>query len=87
VKGRHAAACVEPAGEGKVRVNAAGRCFLVAARCPHRDGLLLYGYVNAAKLRITCPLHRSSFDLVTGAVVMGPSDGVLETEELPCPPT
>jgi protein arginine N-methyltransferase 1 len=75
---------VQPAGEGKVRVNAAGRSFLISATCPHRDGLLLYGYVNAARLRITCPLHRSSFDLVTGAAVAGPSDAALETEELPC---
>ena len=81
---RDTAGSVEPAGEGKVRVKAAGRVFLVAAKCPHRDGLLLYGYVNSARLRITCPLHRSSFDLVTGAVVTGPSDGALETEELPC---
>ena len=75
---------IEPAGDGKVRVNAAGRSFVVSARCPHRDGLLLYGYVNAGRLRITCPLHRSSFDLLTGAAVAGPSDAALETEELPC---
>jgi protein arginine N-methyltransferase 1 len=73
-----------PAGDGRVRVQAGGRAFLVPAKCPHRDGLLLYGYVNSARLRITCPLHRSSFDLVTGAVVSGPSDGALDTEELPC---
>jgi nitrite reductase/ring-hydroxylating ferredoxin subunit len=81
---RDTAGSVEPAGEGQVRVQAAGRAFLVAAKCPHRDGLLLYGYVNAATLRITCPLHRSSFDLATGAVVTGPSNRALYTEELPC---
>lgn len=81
---RDTAASVEPAGEGKVRVQAAGRAFLAAARCPHRDGLLLYGYVDSARLRITCPLHRSSFDLATGAVVTGPSNDALDTEELPC---
>jgi nitrite reductase/ring-hydroxylating ferredoxin subunit len=84
VTNRDTAASVEPAGEGKVRVQAAGHAFLVAAKCPHRDGLLLYGYVNSARLRITCPLHRSSFDLATGAVVTGPSIGALDTEELPC---
>ena len=84
---RATAGSVEPAGEGQVRVQAAGRAFLTAARCPHRDGRLLYGYVNAAKLHITCPLHRSSFDLATGAVVAGPSSAALDTEELPwqCP--
>lgn len=75
---------VERAGEGKVRVDAGDRAFLVAAKCPHRDGLLLYGYVNSPRLRITCPLHRSSFDLVTGAVLSGPSGDGLDTEELPC---
>lgn len=81
---REARASIEPAGGGKVRVNAGGRSFLVAGTCPHRDGLLLYGYVNEAKLRLTCPLHRTTFDLVTGAVVTGPSDSALETEEVPC---
>jgi nitrite reductase (NADH) small subunit len=65
-------------------VQAVGRTFLAAAKCPHRDGLLLYGYVNSARPRITCPLHRSSFDLVTGAVLTGPSNAALDTEELPC---
>jgi nitrite reductase/ring-hydroxylating ferredoxin subunit len=78
------AVSIEPAGEGKVRVNVDGRSFLVADTCPHRDGRLLYGYVNPVRLRITCPLHRSSFDLVTGDVVIGPSEGALQTEELPC---
>jgi nitrite reductase/ring-hydroxylating ferredoxin subunit len=77
---------VVPAGEGKVRVDAGGRSFHVAAKCPHREGLLLYGYVNEQQLRITCPLHRTTFDLTTGAVVAGPSDCALETEELPCRP-
>jgi nitrite reductase/ring-hydroxylating ferredoxin subunit len=84
VTSRDTAESVEPAGEAKVRVQAAGRAFLVAAKCPHRDGLLLYGYVSSARLRITCPLHRSSFDLATGAVASGPSSGALDTEELPC---
>jgi nitrite reductase/ring-hydroxylating ferredoxin subunit len=84
VTSRDTAGSVDPAGEGKVRVQAAGRAFLVSAECPHRGGLLRYAYVNSARLVITCPLHRSSFDLPTGAVVSGPSNGVLDTEELPC---
>lgn len=84
MRGRDAAGSVERAGEGKVRVDAGARSFLVADKCPHRDGLLVYGYVNSTTLRITCPLHRSGFDLVTGAVLTGPSDAALETEELPC---
>jgi nitrite reductase/ring-hydroxylating ferredoxin subunit len=84
VTSRDTAGPVEPAGKAKVRVQASGRTFLVAAKCPHRDGLLLYGYVDSARLRITCPLHRSSFDLATGAVLNGPSNRALDTEELPC---
>jgi nitrite reductase/ring-hydroxylating ferredoxin subunit len=84
VRGPESDGSVKSAGDGKVQVNVGGRSFLVAAKCPHRDGLLLYGYVNAARLRITCPLHRSTFDLVTGVVVKGPSDDVLDTKELPC---
>lgn len=83
--GRPQAGSIEPAGPGKVRVNAGGRSFIVGATCPHRDALLLYGYVNVPRLRITCPLHRTTFDLVTGAVVAGPSESALATEELPCP--
>jgi nitrite reductase (NADH) small subunit len=84
VTSRDTAGSIAPAGEGMVRVQAAGRRFLASAKCPHRGGLLLYAYVNSARLLITCPLHRSSFDLPTGAVVTGPSSGVLDTEELPC---
>ena len=78
------AVSVEPAGEGKICVTVDDRSFLVADTCPHRDGRLLYGYVNAVRLRITCPLHRSSFDLETGEVLTGPSEAPLETQEIPC---
>ena len=64
-------------------INNDGRHDLVSNVCRHRQSIMLKGSGSLPGGTITCPLHRSSFDLVTGAVVMGPSDGVLETEELP----
>ncbi|MEU5218662.1 methyltransferase domain-containing protein [Streptomyces sp. NPDC020807] len=56
----------------RLRVRAAGQEFVVGASCPHRKGRLVHGYVNPRTLRISCPLHHSSFDLATGAAVGGP---------------
>ena len=52
---RDTAGSVEPAGEGRIRVKAGNRAFLVAAKCPHRDGLLLYGYVNRGEGSASLP--------------------------------
>jgi len=57
--------------------------FLTQAECPHRKGRLLFGYVNSRRLRITCPLHHSTFDLTTGAQVSGPPCGSLKVAVLP----
>lgn len=46
---------------------------LAEVTCPHRGGRLLYGHLNPRTLRITCPLHHTSFDLITGEAVSGPS--------------
>ena len=56
--------------------------FLTQAACPHRKGRLLFGYVNERRLRITCPLHHSTFDLATGAQVAGPPCGDLKVTVL-----
>ncbi|HWO67567.1 MAG TPA: Rieske (2Fe-2S) protein [Umezawaea sp.] len=56
--------------------------FLTQAACPHRKGRLLFGYVNDRRLRITCPLHHSTFDLTTGAQVAGPPCGDLKVTVL-----
>ncbi|MGI9064030.1 MAG: Rieske (2Fe-2S) protein [Pseudonocardiaceae bacterium] len=60
----------ELAGE-LVRVRVAGREFVVDAACPHRKGRLAHGYVNPRTLRITCPLHYTTFDLVSGQPIAG----------------
>ncbi|MGW3151952.1 methyltransferase domain-containing protein [Streptomyces sp. NPDC001177] len=58
----------------RVLVRAAGREFEIDAACPHRLGRLVHGHLNPRTLRITCPLHRSSFDLATGCPVTGPAE-------------
>ncbi|GAA0366532.1 Rieske (2Fe-2S) protein [Streptomyces blastmyceticus] len=76
-KGPAAGPTVEPLPGEWVRVTVDGRAYEIAAACPHRKGRLAHGYVNAHTLRITCPLHRSTFDLVTGRQVSGPCAGPL----------
>nr|WP_202446822.1 Rieske 2Fe-2S domain-containing protein [Streptomyces sp. SID5468] len=63
----------ETADGRQVEVTVAGCRFLIDAACPHRKGRLVHGYVNARSLRITCPLHHSSFELATGRPVTGPA--------------
>ncbi|MGH3938009.1 MAG: Rieske (2Fe-2S) protein [Pseudonocardiaceae bacterium] len=55
-----------------VCVRVGGQEYVIAAACPHRKGRLVHGYVNARKLQITCPLHGSTFDLITGCPITGP---------------
>lgn len=59
--------------EDLVLIEVAGRRVLAEARCPHRKGLLKFGHVDGARLRIRCQLHHSTFDLQEGAVVTGPA--------------
>jgi nitrite reductase/ring-hydroxylating ferredoxin subunit len=61
-----------------VYVRVEGQEYVIAAACPHRKGRLIHGYVNVRTLRITCPLHGSTFDLATGCPVTGPG-----TDSLP----
>ncbi|MFI1801646.1 Rieske (2Fe-2S) protein [Streptomyces sp. NPDC020379] len=64
---------VEQIGENRIRIRVGDREFEADSLCPHRKGFLAHGYVNAARLRITCPLHHSSFSLETGEAVTGPT--------------
>lgn len=56
-----------------VRIRVDGQEYVIAAACPHRKGRLVHGYINVRTLRITCPLHNSTFDLATGCPIAGPS--------------
>jgi nitrite reductase/ring-hydroxylating ferredoxin subunit len=64
-----------------VLVSVGDQKFVIAAACPHRKGRLAYAHVNGSTLRITCPLHRSTYDLVTGCQVSGPEAGRLPVRQ------
>jgi type I protein arginine methyltransferase len=66
----------------RVRVRVGGRVFVLPAACPHRKGRLAHGYVNANRLKLTCPLHKSIYDLETGCQTSGPEAGSLTVREL-----
>jgi nitrite reductase/ring-hydroxylating ferredoxin subunit len=68
--------------EEKVQITAGERTFLIDAACPHRKGRLAFGHVNANTLRITCPLHRSTYDLTDGRQISGPAACALNVEEV-----
>ncbi|MEU7702107.1 Rieske 2Fe-2S domain-containing protein, partial [Streptomyces sp. NPDC039028] len=57
--------------EDLVLVEVGGRKVLAAALCPHRGGRLKYGRVDGDRLRITCPLHHTTFDLSSGERLSG----------------
>lgn len=76
---------VEQVSEDEIRLTAGSRTFLVAAACPHRKGRLAFAHVNPVTLRITCPLHKSTYDLRTGRRISGPSTADLPVREVdPC---
>jgi phosphoribosylanthranilate isomerase len=49
-----------------------GKRYSLPRHCPHRGGLLDFGYLNRAKGTVTCPLHRATFDVRTGRRLSGP---------------
>lgn len=54
--------------------------------CPHRAGRLDHGDHNDKRGTITCPLHRSTFDLTTGEQLSGPACGPLSLGRTSSPP-
>jgi nitrite reductase (NADH) small subunit len=76
------ARAVEQLDEDTIQVEVGGRRVRAAARCPHRKGLMVHGYLGKGKPHLTCPLHYSTFDLVTGCALAGPADGPLAVEVL-----
>jgi nitrite reductase/ring-hydroxylating ferredoxin subunit len=68
--------------EDTIEVEAGGRRVRAAARCPHRKGLMVHGYLSTGKLHLTCPLHYSTFDLLTGCKLAGPAEKPLRVEVL-----
>lgn len=64
-------------------VEAGGWRVLTEAACPHRKGRLRFGFVNGRTMRLTCPLHHSTFELLTGRQVGGPPCRSLQVVVLP----
>lgn len=68
-----ATSLIREVSEDLVLVEVAGRKVLASARCPHRQGKLKFAHVDGGRLRITCPLHYSTFDLTSGERTSGPA--------------
>lgn len=64
---------IRPVKDDQILIEVAGYRVLAPAACPHRKGRLRFGRVNPQTLRITCPLHHATFDLLTGQQVSGPT--------------
>ena len=72
---------IEQVTDQLIKVRTAGQEFVIAAACSHRQGRLVYGYVNDRAQRITCPLHHSTFDLATGCPLSGPASEQLRVQK------
>ncbi|MET9933515.1 Rieske (2Fe-2S) protein, partial [Streptomyces sp. NPDC006324] len=68
--------------EDLVLVETGGRKVLAAAVCPHRGGRLKYGRVDGDRLRITCPLHHTTFDLTSGERLSGAACAALRVVDV-----
>ncbi|WP_338497427.1 Rieske (2Fe-2S) protein [Streptomyces sp. SJL17-4] len=68
--------------EDLVLVEVGGRKVLAAAVCPHRGGRLKYGRVDGDRLRITCPLHHTTFDLTSGERLAGAACAALRVVDV-----
>lgn len=68
-----------------VRVDLGDHVYLVSAECPHRKGRMLFSHVGEKRLRITCPLHHSTFELETGRLVSGPACHPLRVQRVSPP--
>ncbi|WP_079042084.1 Rieske (2Fe-2S) protein [Streptomyces aureus] len=68
--------------EDLVLVEVGGRKVLAAALCPHRGGRLKYGRVDGDRLRITCPLHHTTFDLTSGERMSGAACAALRVVDV-----
>jgi nitrite reductase (NADH) small subunit len=71
---------LEQVSEDEVRVEVGGKAYLIAAHCPHRKAKMVFSHVSEKRLRVSCPLHYSTFDLETGQVVAGPSCNPLQVK-------
>ena len=62
---------VEAAGKKIALFNVGGTYYAIDDTCPHRGGPLSQGALEGET--VTCPWHRSKFDIKTGAVIAPPA--------------
>lgn len=67
------ARCVTVRGTAIALFNVNGKFYALANACTHAGGPLCEGQVVGNT--VICPLHRSRFDVTTGAVLRGPAEG------------
>jgi nitrite reductase/ring-hydroxylating ferredoxin subunit len=65
---------VEIDGKEILVANVEGKFYAVGDRCPHMSALLSKGILN--NTIVTCPRHFASFDVTTGKVISGPTQGL-----------
>ena len=58
-------------GEQLALFNTKGQVFAIGNRCSHANGQLAEGAVKGTT--VTCPYHKSQFDLTSGTPVCGPA--------------
>ena len=63
--------CVEAGGKQIALFNVGGAYYAIDDTCPHKGGPLSQGAVEGET--VTCPWHRSKFDIKTGAVIAPPA--------------
>jgi nitrite reductase/ring-hydroxylating ferredoxin subunit len=66
-------------GEQIALFNAGGTFYAIGNRCPHANGPLVDGVLDAAT--VSCPVHESRFDLETGEPLCGPTSRPATTYE------
>jgi nitrite reductase/ring-hydroxylating ferredoxin subunit len=58
-------------GKGIAIFNVGGEFYAIGNACTHRGGSLAEGKIS--EYQVTCPLHRATFDIRTGAAMSPPA--------------
>jgi len=67
---------IEAGGKEICIANAGGKFYAFGDRCPHMNARLSMGTLRGTI--VTCPMHASTFDVVTGKKLSGPVDAKIE---------
>jgi nitrite reductase/ring-hydroxylating ferredoxin subunit len=67
---------VEAGGKELCIANVGGKFYAFGDRCPHMNARLSMGTLRGTI--VTCPMHASTFDVVTGKKISGPVEAKIE---------